>query len=382
MVLRLFGAAPKGGSNSAEDNIMRWYSLGALGFSMLMVACSGNDGATGAPGTQGATGPSGGIGATGPAGPAGATGPTGATGLAGATGPVGVTGASGSPGATGAAGLTGANGVAGPIGLAGATGAVGATGATGPKGDNGATGAIGATGPSGGPMGATGDTGATGATGTSGTTFLTGTGIPAANLGAVGDLYLDTLTSNLYQKGAGGWTLLGNLANPGAQMNGWIWYSFVYPATVAGNAVTNAVNATDHVSATITTAAGTGNGGGIGWHFTNPVSPVNLQGYHYLQFTLNYAVLVGSVPQLVLVLAQNGMNGCNYSFAPIVGTSTVQIDLSLPPSNCWADFGAAATPASYHPTNVDSISIEVPIGGAATAVRSVSMALSNVQLIY
>ena len=49
MVLRLFGAAPKGGSNSAEDNIMRWYSLGALGFSMLMVACSGNDGETGRP---------------------------------------------------------------------------------------------------------------------------------------------------------------------------------------------------------------------------------------------------------------------------------------------------------------------------------------------
>ena len=68
----------------------------------------------------------------------------------------------------------------------------GATGAQGPAGATGPTGATGA-----------GATGATGATG--GTTWLTGAGLPDDSIGSDGDLYLDSLTGNVWVKESGTW---------------------------------------------------------------------------------------------------------------------------------------------------------------------------------
>jgi hypothetical protein len=77
-----------------------------------------------------------------------------------------------------AQGPAGAAGAVGPAGPAGPTGAAGATGATGPAGTDGADGA----------------------------TILNGSGAPAASLGRVGDLYLDTASYALYgPKTSDGW---------------------------------------------------------------------------------------------------------------------------------------------------------------------------------
>ncbi len=63
-----------------------------------------------------------------------------------------------------------------------------------------------------GETGADGDTGDTGEAGTDGATWLTGSGAPSADLGKVGDLYLDIDTTDVYQKGETGWTKILTLA--------------------------------------------------------------------------------------------------------------------------------------------------------------------------
>jgi hypothetical protein len=89
--------------------------------------------------------------------------------------------------------------IKGPAGPQGPQGNVGATGATGPAGAAGPQGPTGAQGPP-------GATGATGAQGTRGSVWLTGAGPPAPPTGSIlaGDMYLDTVTGNIYQADAGG----------------------------------------------------------------------------------------------------------------------------------------------------------------------------------
>jgi len=66
-------------------------------------------------------------------------------------------------------------------------------------------GAVGPAGPAG-TAGANGATGAVGATGADGTKIYSGTGTPAATLGATGDFYLDVSNSNFYgPKTSSGW---------------------------------------------------------------------------------------------------------------------------------------------------------------------------------
>lgn len=98
---------------------------------------------------------------------------------------------------SGAGGGGGGGGVGpqGPEGPAGPTGATGATGAKGDKGDTGATGATGATGP----------------TGPAGATWFQGVGAPSAGLGSNGDWYINTGTSDVYNKISGSWVLTLNI---------------------------------------------------------------------------------------------------------------------------------------------------------------------------
>lgn len=74
----------------------------------------------------------------------------------------------------------------------------GAEGPTGPAGAAGTPGAAGA-------AGAQGPIGPAGAKGADGTKILTGTGAPAASLGATGDYYFDKTDKKLYVKGATAW---------------------------------------------------------------------------------------------------------------------------------------------------------------------------------
>ena len=56
-----------------------------------------------------------------------------------------------------------------------------------------------------GEKGDKGDQGDPGAPGAAGSAFFTGEGAPEAELGKPGDMYLDTLTGDMYSKGANGW---------------------------------------------------------------------------------------------------------------------------------------------------------------------------------
>lgn len=111
----------------------------------------------------------------------------------------------------------GQQGPQGPQGIQGLKGDTGATGAAGPQGIQGATGATGPAGPTGatGPAGPTGATGPAGTNGIDGKTVLNGTTSPAANLGVIGDFYINTSSNLIFgPKTAGGWGSGVSLVGP------------------------------------------------------------------------------------------------------------------------------------------------------------------------
>ncbi|PTT01522.1 hypothetical protein DBR11_07135 [Pedobacter sp. HMWF019] len=172
----------------------------------------------------------------------------------GAQGPEGPTGQTGQQGAVGPAGPIGPNGKAGSVIYSGTTlpeAALGAVGdyylnsstslLYGPKTASGwgtafsLKGSTGATGAS----GAAGATGATGAAGTPGSKILSGSGIPAASLGAIGDYYLDKINFMLYgPKIVSGWGPAVSLQGPAGTANvlysGWN-YASNFRDTIADN---------------------------------------------------------------------------------------------------------------------------------------------------
>jgi hypothetical protein len=139
-----------------------------LPLSLMLSACSGEQGSTGPAGPQGASGQQGPTGAQGPVGPPGASGPAGPQGEAGAQGPAGPQGVKGERGEAGPPGKIGEAGPPGPPGPKGDSGDVGPAGAKGDAGPAGQKGEIGAAG----PVGPKGDVGPTGPTGPAGMSNL------------------------------------------------------------------------------------------------------------------------------------------------------------------------------------------------------------------
>lgn len=241
---------------------MGWNATGNIRGPQGATGPQGAPGATGPQGPAGPQGIQGNPGAQGPAGAAGATGPQGPQGEAGAQGIQGPAGPSGPEGAQGPAGIqgpagTGINlkgtvptasalpvsgmaqgdayivqdeddtlyswdeassswvnagaiqGPAGPAGPAGPQGDVGPAGPQGPKGDQGSPGIqgpqgvqgpAGAAGPQG-SQGLQGPAGANGLDGERGTGWFVGSGPPPAVVEGArdGDLYLDTVSGDVYQ---------------------------------------------------------------------------------------------------------------------------------------------------------------------------------------
>lgn len=202
---------------------------------------SGPVGATGLMGSTGKMGPRGLEGIQGKQGRDGPQGRQGEPGRTGERGAQGIPGMQGDTGARGVPGLPGTDGVgvAGPAGLSafelakangftgtrsswltslhgepgkrGLTGKQGECGEPGPTGPKGDLGERGMRGPAGGE-GRFGTTGRDGTPGAPGTVWYPGAGVPAPALGVVGDFYLDSVTSNYYEKTAPGiWTLEGTL---------------------------------------------------------------------------------------------------------------------------------------------------------------------------
>lgn len=154
------------------------YLLLTLASIVLLAAC-GKDGATGPQGPQGVTGPTGTQGALGPTGPAGANG---TVIYSGNGAPAAATGAIGDFYLDLTAGVLygskTSSGWGAGFSLKGATG----------------------------PAGAPGATGATGATGAAGSQILSGTTMPDANAGNIGDYYLDKTDYLLFgPKTSTGW---------------------------------------------------------------------------------------------------------------------------------------------------------------------------------
>ena len=75
------------------------------------------------------------------------------------------------------------------------------TGAQGEKGDKGDQG----------EQGIQGEPGKPGEPGEDGSLWYSGEGVPSSDLGKEGDMYLDTSTSDVYQKGSDGWTKITNI---------------------------------------------------------------------------------------------------------------------------------------------------------------------------
>lgn len=111
-------------------------------------------------------------------------------------------------------GCGGADGKDGADGAQGSAGPAGANGKDGDDGDDGAPGAMGKDGAPGvdGSNGTNGTNGTDGADGADGGAILKGTGAPAASLGADGDLYIDTVSRDVYQKAGGAWSVITNLS--------------------------------------------------------------------------------------------------------------------------------------------------------------------------
>jgi hypothetical protein len=198
---------------------------------------TGDQGLQGLQGLKGDQGIQGEKGDTGDQGPRGLQGLKGDQGEKGEQGDRGIQGVAGLKGDTGDQGLKGDTGNTGPQGLQGAKGDKGDTGSQGPKGDTGNTGSqgpagdnnpyllavgngytgtlsqwlaslVGAQGLKGdkGDKGDTGPRGFTGAKGDRGSVILSGQGSPSANLGIIGDVYLDTDNDLVYgPKHSGGW---------------------------------------------------------------------------------------------------------------------------------------------------------------------------------
>lgn len=159
-------------------------------------------------GAKGADAPGGGT--KGPKGDPGEKGPKGDKGDPGAPGAKGPRGEQGDPGAnTNPRGPKGEPGDTGDPGDRGAQGEPGEQGNPGSKGNNGTPGGRGEQGPEGSP-GAQGDPGARGHV------ISVGEGAPDANVGQVGDWYLDKTNKRLYgPKQDTGWgTVFVNLSNP------------------------------------------------------------------------------------------------------------------------------------------------------------------------
>lgn len=310
----------------------------------MAVGCGGGDGKDGADGADGA------------AGPAGVNGKDGTDGDDGSNGTNGTNGADGDDGADGAPGVKGDPGADGDDGADGSailkgTGAPAA--GLGVDGDlyidtvsrdvyqkaGGAWSII--TNLSGGPAGPKGDPGTPGTNGTDGTdgaSVRTGSGAPAAGLGNVGDVYIDSTTGDLYAKSAGGWTKTGSLKGPagmdgaGVTLRGADWFAFALTAAFADapQLITSEAYTKTSSSATFT-FTGASQHGRLAFQTAGSFLPggVNLSSFEAL--SLSASLTGGAATKLIVVLADGAKKGCQWDLAIAAGP-VYSVDLSTPTS--------------------------------------------------
>ena len=352
----------------------------------MAVGCGGGDGKDGADGAPGA------------AGPAGQNGKDGTDGDDGSNGTNGTNGADGDDGADGAPGAKGADGADGADGGAILKGAGAPGAALGADGDiyidtvsrdvyqkaGGAWTII--TNLSGGPVGPKGDPGTNGtdgddgAAGTNGASVRTGTGAPAAGLGAVGDVYIDSATGDLYSKGAGGWTKTGSLKGPtgadgadgadgaGVTLRGADWFAFALTAAFADAPQFITSEAYTKTSSTATfTFTGGAQHGRLAFQTAGSFLPggVNLSSFEAI--SLSATLTGGAATKLMVVLADGAKKGCQWDLA-IASGPVYSIDLGTPTS-C---FNTSLGDPDFALESVTQIQIGVQSSGAGARTLTIN----------
>jgi hypothetical protein len=355
----------------------------------MVVGCGGGDGKDGRDGAQGS------------AGPAGVNGKDGDDGAPGATGKDGAPGADGTNGTNGTNGADGTNGVDGADGGAILKGTGAPAVSLGADGDlyidtvsrdvyqkaGGAWTVI--TNLSGGPPGAKGDTGAKGdpgtngtdgTDGTNGTSVRTGAGAPAAGLGAVGDVYIDSTTGDLYLKSAGGWAKTGNLmgpagtdgtdgtdgTSPGESVGGVRWFAFALTsAFVDAPQLLTSETYTAASSAATFTFTGASQHGRLAFDTSGSfvAGGVNLSSYESL--ALSATVTGGAVGKLVVVLNDGAKKGCQWDLA--VAGPAYSVNLGTPTS-CYNN---TVADADFDLGNVTQI--QIGIASSAAGARTLTV---------
>jgi Collagen triple helix repeat (20 copies) len=342
----------------------------------MVVGCGGGDGKDGADGAQGTAGPAG---VNGKDGADGDDGAPGTTGKDGANGTDGTNGTNGTDGTDGGAILKGTGAPAASLGAdgdlyidtvsrdvyqkSGGTWSVITNlsgGPPGPKGDTGAKG----------DPGTNGTDGTNGTSGSNGSSVRSGAGAPAAGLGALGDVYIDSTTGDLYAKGAGGWAKTGNLAGPPGTdgtdgqdatdtLKGVRWFAFALTS-----AFVNAPQLITNETYTATTSAATfaftavNQHGRLAFQTAGSFVPggVDLSAFEALDFSAT--VTGGAVNNIVVFLTEGDKKFCQWEFTTATGPS-YSVDLT-DLSNCFPLTGPQFSLASVTQIEVGIVSNNVP----------------------
>jgi hypothetical protein len=334
-----------------------------------MTGCAGSDGKDGRAGVDGDDG---------------AVGPAGMNGKDGDEGAPGSKGADGAPGTNGTIGTIGTNGADGSGILQGAGAPAAGLGADGDiyidtvtrdvyQKSNGTWSVI--TNLSGGPVGPKGDKGDEG---TDGASVRSGAGAPAAGLGNVGDVYIDSATGDLYAKEAGGWTKTGSLQGPAGTdgvdvkdtLQGVRWFAFALSAgnIDAPNLVTSETYTPTSSSASFT-FTGAGQHGRLAFATAGSYLPggVNLSAYESIDLTAS--VSGGATDNVVLLLTNGEKEGCTWETTAAAGP-VYSIDLTTP-TNC------------YPPVNDFSLSsvTDVQVGIVSSGAGASTLTVSDIKFV-
>jgi hypothetical protein len=272
-----------------------------------------------------------------------------------------VVGCSGADGKDGADGADGAQGTAGPAGVDGDDGADGADG----KGDTGAD-------------------GSDGSNGSNGASVRTGEGAPAAGLGSVGDVYIDSTTGDLYAKEAGGWAKTGNLKGAdGADgvdvkdtVGGVRWFAFALTAGFvdAPNLLKGETYTPTSSSASFA-FTGAAQHGRLAFRTAGSYLPGGVSLLAFESIALTATVTGGDTTNLVLLLTDGDNKGCQYEMSAATGP-VYSIDLYAP-SSCYNDTLAEEDFALWSVTNVQVGIISSAAGSRTLTVNDIEFVDSN-----
>jgi hypothetical protein len=348
----------------------------------LVVGCGGGDGkdgSDGAPGPQGAAGPPG---ANGEDGEDGAPGTNGVNGADGAPGMDGSNGEDGSAILQGDGAPAASLGVDGDIYIdtvsrdvyqkANGTWSVVTNLSGGPPGPQGEKG----------DPGDDGMNGAPGTNGADGTSVLTGSGAPAAGLGNVGDVYIDSASGNLYSKGNGGWTLSGNLEGPAGDdgapgadgvdvkdtLGGVRWFAFALSAGFADMpSLITSETYTDVSSAASFTFTGANQHGRLAFHTSGSFieGGVDMSAFTSLDFS---ATISGPVNGLVVYLVDGANKGCGFPLTVAGPAYSVDIDNPVP-SDCYNN---TASGPDFDLSSVTGIQVGIVSSGSGARTLTIT----------